>query len=71
MIFDERDLEEENIEEEIKPLKSQMSFDDLMKINQNSNNTEISTEDKNKSAKTKRFFPEFRMTVTKTKFSKF
>lgn len=33
MIFDERDLEEENIEEDKTPLKSQMTFDDLIKQN--------------------------------------
>lgn len=33
MIFDERDLEDENLEEDKTPLKSQMTFDDLTKIN--------------------------------------
>ena len=33
MIFDERDLEDENIEEDKTPLKSQMTFDDLVKNN--------------------------------------
>jgi len=33
MIFDERDLEDENIEEDKTPLKSQMTFEDLAKLN--------------------------------------
>ena len=44
MIFDERDLEEENIEEDKTPLKNQMSFDDLVKNKKTQEKVEKSSE---------------------------